>query len=390
MQKMERQEGDRPENMDTGDETSTLTPQEQVQESEEMLTEERGEENEEMETDNTESATQETPAQPEEADLTESATQEAPTQPEVVDLTDEENESQEATRCGPMQDISDEEGDHTNNTASEPDSAGAPSNSGEDQTVPDSTRPGEAHSPPLRSIYHDLLTVIIPERASQVNSLLDEIERTAERLVDRSHIERHAEQVTLFRGYFDKFANALNILPYKLPDFPDMQSAEKRMETFKRWPKDIKITPEALAENGFFYTGVKDAVMCFHCGTGLGRWKESDDVAFEHATYSPYCGFLVRLLGKEYVQKVQTQLQTIDNVPLHFKNIIKPHVAQSNTTQGHCKAHDKIICKICYERGVDVVVLPCAHLFTCTLCLPSMTHCGVCRAPIRYTLRVFV
>ena len=78
---MERQEGDRPENMDIGDETSTLPPEEQQV-------------SEEMNIDNSESETNQETSVP--LDIVED------------DITDED-ETQETARCGSMQYISDVE-----------------------------------------------------------------------------------------------------------------------------------------------------------------------------------------------------------------------------------------------------------------------------------------
>ncbi|OXU22592.1 hypothetical protein TSAR_012529 [Trichomalopsis sarcophagae] len=47
-------------------------------------------------------------------------------------------------------------------------------------------------------------------------------------------------------------------------------------------------------------------------------------------------------------------------------------------------------CKICMDREVAVVFLPCGHLSTCVFCAPSLTHCPMCRQDIRATVRTFL
>ncbi|XP_058810806.1 baculoviral IAP repeat-containing protein 7-like isoform X2 [Phymastichus coffea] len=47
-------------------------------------------------------------------------------------------------------------------------------------------------------------------------------------------------------------------------------------------------------------------------------------------------------------------------------------------------------CKICMDREVAVVFLPCGHLSTCVFCAPSLTHCPMCRHDIRATVRTFL
>lgn len=40
---------------------------------------------------------------------------------------------------------------------------------------------------------------------------------------------------------------------------------EERLKTFDGWPSNY-VTPEELASNGFYYTGVDDVARCAFCG----------------------------------------------------------------------------------------------------------------------------
>ncbi|XP_034949209.1 baculoviral IAP repeat-containing protein 7 [Chelonus insularis] len=48
------------------------------------------------------------------------------------------------------------------------------------------------------------------------------------------------------------------------------------------------------------------------------------------------------------------------------------------------------LCKICMDREVSVVFLPCGHLATCVHCAPSLRDCPMCRQEIRATVRTFL
>ncbi|XP_011298332.1 apoptosis 2 inhibitor [Fopius arisanus] len=48
------------------------------------------------------------------------------------------------------------------------------------------------------------------------------------------------------------------------------------------------------------------------------------------------------------------------------------------------------LCKICMDREVSVVFLPCGHLATCVHCAPSLADCPMCRQEIRATVRTFL
>lgn len=47
----------------------------------------------------------------------------------------------------------------------------------------------------------------------------------------------------------------LGIQRHKAPQRPEYATYEKRLQTFRKWPKDFKQTPEMLAEAGFYYGG---------------------------------------------------------------------------------------------------------------------------------------
>lgn len=50
----------------------------------------------------------------------------------------------------------------------------------------------------------------------------------------------------------------------------------------------------------------------------------------------------------------------------------------------------RTLCKICLDREVGLVFLPCGHLFACTRCGPGLQSCPVCRTHISHTVRTFL
>jgi hypothetical protein len=47
-------------------------------------------------------------------------------------------------------------------------------------------------------------------------------------------------------------------------------------------------------------------------------------------------------------------------------------------------------CKICMDKEVGVVFLPCGHLCCCVNCAPALKDCPVCRRSIQGTVRTFM
>eukprot|EP00118_Oscarella_pearsei_P024945 m.307174 g.307174 ORF g.307174 m.307174 type:complete len:675 (+) comp41984_c0_seq1:894-2918(+) len=63
-----------------------------------------------------------------------------------------------------------------------------------------------------------------------------------------------------------------------------------RFDTFKGWPTSCPVSPEELAQAGFYYhKGKEDTVECYVCHVVLKHWKVGDTACGEHRRYSPYC-----------------------------------------------------------------------------------------------------
>jgi hypothetical protein len=45
-------------------------------------------------------------------------------------------------------------------------------------------------------------------------------------------------------------------------------------------------------------------------------------------------------------------------------------------------------CKVCMDREVDTVFLPCGHLVACQECAPKLKNCRICRTFIRGTASI--
>lgn len=120
---------------------------------------------------------------------------------------------------------------------------------------------------------------------------------------------------------------------------------EKRLQTFRDWPKDVKQTPEMLAAAGFYYqgqrkdylffhiyacipehcdemlikillyvwyTGFNDQVRCFHCDGGLHGWQPTDDVWVEHAYWFSHCGFVILMRGHKFIKQSKDTRESLN------------------------------------------------------------------------------
>ncbi|XP_060525419.1 death-associated inhibitor of apoptosis 1 isoform X2 [Cylas formicarius] len=175
---------------------------------------------------------------------------------------------------------------------------------------------------------------------------------------------------------------------------PEKFTYESRIKTFGLWPKSIKQTPHDLADAGFFYLGVGDQTLCFHCGGGLKDWEENDDPWEEHALWFPKCNYLLLKKGAEYVEQVKQKKHPKAGTS-QPKEETKEKTEESSASKCESVSEavqeaDKTLCKICYKNELGVVFLPCRHIAACVDCSVALKNCVVCRAPLEATVRVFI
>ena len=82
-----------------------------------------------------------------------------------------------------------------------------------------------------------------------------------------------------------------------------------RLKTFEHWPKQLTPDKYALAQAGFYYTGVGDKVTCFACNLSLHHWESTDSALREHLKWSKNCTYLriVTLDPVDVVDKTPSQ-----------------------------------------------------------------------------------
>lgn len=145
----------------------------------------------------------------------------------------------------------------------------------------------------------------------------------------------------------------------KSADNSTFRTLTKRLESFETWPPTLKQQGLDMALAGFYYTGQSDAVMCFYCGVELGKWMPDDVPITEHLKYSP-CAYA-----------------RLHNTITH------------NTNQEDKGANQHHNCGICDSAPRNIVLLPCRHFYTCTLCAFSVDKCPLCRSPITTIMQIY-
>ena len=75
----------------------------------------------------------------------------------------------------------------------------------------------------------------------------------------------------------------------------EMQYEIVRLASFDTWPDWSAKRPVDLAENGFYYFGLRDRIKCYSCGAEFDDLSLRQDVTEEHRRRSPQCLVVIGL-----------------------------------------------------------------------------------------------
>lgn len=95
---------------------------------------------------------------------------------------------------------------------------------------------------------------------------------------------------------------------------PSMTRLLTRVETFIRhnWPKYETLTPNVLANAGFFFSGKDDEVTCFYCGVIIKGWSNGDEATLEHALANCTCWFIKTYRWRQGLMTVESNKTYIE------------------------------------------------------------------------------
>lgn len=171
-----------------------------------------------------------------------------------------------------------------------------------------------------------------------------------------------------------------------------------------------------LATAGYFYTHSYDTVRCFYCESTLQHWRLCDDPWKQHAHDCPSCSYLLMFKGKKYVARVQKERPR--GQLLHEKTAsltttsapspaVPPAIATTSTPPPPATKNDEAellkkrllqmqeeikeqhVCKICLDKKINVMLLPCGHIAFCNDCASSLKLCALCRTRIEDTRKAY-
>ncbi|XP_067327616.1 E3 ubiquitin-protein ligase XIAP isoform X3 [Anolis sagrei] len=171
-----------------------------------------------------------------------------------------------------------------------------------------------------------------------------------------------------------------------LPQNPCMADYETRLKTFVAW--NYLVSKEQLARAGFYSIGNGDSVACFHCGGALQEWKAYEDPWEQHAKWYPGCKYLLEEKGQDFVNRVHLTHSLQDST---IEETEKTSLTKELTTEEKLRRlQEEKLCKICMDKSISVVLLPCGHLVACKDCAEAVEKCPLCCTAIVKRQKIFM
>ncbi|XP_048767248.2 uncharacterized protein LOC125674198 isoform X2 [Ostrea edulis] len=141
------------------------------------------------------------------------------------------------------------------------------------------------------------------------------------------------------------------------PKTPLMQDFNRRLESFKtdRWPLSIIQTPKQIAEAGFYFTGEEDAVRCHYCDGGLREWEPGDDPWTEHARWFPFCKFVMKIKGIQFIDEIQQRYEMgagpMDSMPQSGSNTAGVSDSNKDENDPLCSPAAQSVISMGFSKG---------------------------------------
>ena len=138
---------------------------------------------------------------------------------------------------------------------------------------------------------------------------------------------------------------------------------------------------------------VRDCFAFLHRGSRLLGWWSIDEGSKEEQArlfytestgYNTFCGYppeVVRKMPKRDLAEEVWRLQAALGEQSEITKCTKQEFERLQ--------NEKVLCRICYEGEICMVLLPCRHRTLCKTCSDKCKKCPICRVPIEERMPVY-
>ncbi|KAM6173010.1 baculoviral IAP repeat-containing protein 3 [Erethizon dorsatum] len=101
-------------------------------------------------------------------------------------------------------------------------------------------------------------------------------------------------------------------------------------------------------------------------------------------------GNVAATVFKSSLQEVDPKLYRHLFVQQDIKYILTEDISDLPMEEQLRRLQEERTCKVCMDKEVSIVFIPCGHLVVCKDCAPSLRKCPICRSTIKGTVRTFL
>ncbi|XP_022883558.1 uncharacterized protein LOC111400375 [Olea europaea var. sylvestris] len=163
-----------------------------------------------------------------------------------------------------------------------------------------------------------------------------------------------------------------------------------------RLVETIVLLLQSEAGRGRYYTHSSRVCDCFaflHHGSRLLGWWSLDEASQEEQArlfhdgvsgYNTFCGYppdIVKKLPKKDLAEEVWKLQAALGEQME--------ITKFNQQEYERLQHEKVLCRLCFEGEISLVLLPCRHRILCSNCSDKCKKCPICRVSIEECLSVY-
>lgn len=142
-----------------------------------------------------------------------------------------------------------------------------------------------------------------------------------------------------------------------------------------------------------FSSRAHDCLGFLHHGSRLLGWWSIDEGSREEQArlfhegasgYNTFCGYPPEIVKKMPKKDLAEEVWRLQAALGEQTEITKYSQQEFERLQ-----NEKVLCRVCFEREISVVLLPCRHRVLCSTCCEKCKKCPICRLSIEERLPVF-
>ena len=161
----------------------------------------------------------------------------------------------------------------------------------------------------------------------------------------------------------------------------------ERDRSYSHWVMNTSSLPRSLSGLRTWLVQTHGGVLCI----GKHRGAFFSEIYRDHPEYTIWVCELddPSPALKDYQEYVRKREAEAVNAQVEPKQPTPKRARGPRKTEPVATATSSMECKVCFDRSIDALLLPCKHLVCCQTCAVQSRTCPVCRGRVDEILRVY-